>query len=346
MDDGEAAKTVAGRVSAFYERHPYPPPRDDLEAYGRLWDDRRRRADACLFWPHEPYRDDRSILVAGCGTSQAARYAVRWPRAQVTGIEISAGSVSFTEELKRRHRLDNLEVRRLPIERAAELGRSFDHVVCTGVAHHLPDPDQGLRALREVLAPDGAMHLMVYAPFGRAGVYLLQDYCRRLGIVATDTDIADLIASLQALPADHPLVPLLRAAPDFRTDAGIADALLHPQDRAYSVPQLFELLGRAGLHFGRWIRQAPYLPGCGALASSPHRQRLDRLEAEDQYAAVELFRGTMVRHALTAFRATARRTRAPSPSRATPGSATCPSARRAPSAWSNASACRRARRLC
>ena len=26
------------------------------------------------------------------------------------------------------------------------------------------------------------MYLMVYAPYGRAGVYMLQDYCRRLGI--------------------------------------------------------------------------------------------------------------------------------------------------------------------
>ena len=81
-----------------------------------------------------------------------------------------------TEKLKRKYRLDNLEV--APdsrSERAAELGRRFDHVVCTGVLHHLPDPDAGLRALRDVLAPGGALHLMVYAPYGRAGVYMLQD---------------------------------------------------------------------------------------------------------------------------------------------------------------------------
>ena len=26
------------------------------------------------------------------------------------------------------------------------------------------------------------MYLMVYAPYGRTGIYMLQDYCRRLGI--------------------------------------------------------------------------------------------------------------------------------------------------------------------
>ena len=250
----------------------------------------------------QPYRDDRTILVAGCGTSQAAKYALRWPRAKVTGIDVSATSIEQTELLKRKHRLDNLEVVQLPVERATELGCKFDYVVCTGVLHHLSDPDKGLRALHDVLEPDGAMHVMVYAPYGRAGVYLLQDYCRRLGIGTSSQEIKDLVASLKALPPDHPLIPLLRNAPDFRTEAALADALLHPQDRAYSVPQLFNFLAAGGFRFGRWVRQAAYLPQCGALASTPHQPLLTRLPAEQQYAAVELFRGSMVRHSVVAYR--------------------------------------------
>jgi SAM-dependent methyltransferase len=289
-------------VGDFYESHPYPPPVDDLEAYRRRWDERRRRVESSLFWPAEAYRDDRSVLVAGCGTSQAAHYAVRWPRARVIGIDVSTASTAFERELKAKHALDNLELHDLPLERAGELGETFGHVVCTGVLHHLRDPDAGLRALRDVLAPSGAMHLMVYAPYGRAGVYMLQEYCRRLGVGSTDAEIDDLAASLKALPPNHPLVPLLRASPDFETKAGLADALLHPRDRSYSVPQLMEFLDRADLAFGRWIRQAPYLPWCGAIAATPHHTRLTALEPEEQYAALELFRGTLVRHSLAAYR--------------------------------------------
>ena len=306
MNDDEApaaiAAAIARQVSAFYERHPYPPPIDDLPAYRQAWDDRRRRAESHLFWPAEPYREDRSILVAGCGTTQAAHYAVRWPRAQVIGIDVSAKSIAFTQGLKRKYALANLEVRLLAVERAAELGQRFDHVVCTGVLHHLPDPDAGLRALHDVLEPTGALNVMVYAPYGRAGVYLLQDYCRRLGIGGTMPEIRDLAATLKALPTDHPLAPLLRNSPDFADRDGLADALLHPRDRSYSVPQLLDFLGRAGLAFGRWVRQAPYLPWCGALSSTPHQSRLVGLTAEAQYAAIELFRGTMVRHGVVAYR--------------------------------------------
>jgi SAM-dependent methyltransferase len=297
-----AVTDITRQVSDFYEVHPYPPPVDDLQAYRKLWDDERRRAEAHLLWPDEPYRDDRSILVAGCGTTQAAHYALRWPRAKVIGIDVSAKSIAFTQGLKRKHALANLEVHQLAVERAGELGQSFEYVVCTGVLHHLSDPDAGLRALHDVLEPTGSLNVMVYAPYGRAGVYMLQGYCRRLGIGTTEREVRDLAASLKALPPDHPIAPLLRNSPDFGNVAGLADALLHPQDRSYSVPQLLQFLERASLAFGRWVRQAPYLPWCGSLAGSPHHARLVGLTAEAQYAAIEMFRGTMVRHSVIAYR--------------------------------------------
>jgi hypothetical protein len=131
---------------------------------------------------------------------------------------------------------------------------------------------------------------------------MLQDYARRLGVRPAASEIADLVASLKALPPDHSLVPLLRNSPDFASEAGIADALLHPQDRAYTVPQLFDFIRNAGMTFGRWVRQAPYLPWCGALATMPHHARLAAMAPEAQYAAIELFRGTMVRHSAVAYR--------------------------------------------
>jgi SAM-dependent methyltransferase len=302
IDDPVIGAAIGTRVRDFYEEHPYPLPLNDLTGYDRTWNDKRRRAEAHLLWPSETYRDDRTILVAGCGTSQAAKYALRWPKAEVIGIDFSATSIEHSARLKGKHGIDNLELRQWPVERANELGRVFDHIACTGVLHHLADPDVGLRALRDVLEPGGALHLMVYAPFGRAGIYLLQDYCRSLGLGRSDGEIRDLSEMLRLLPPDHPIRPLLANAPDFGNSAGLADALLNPQDIAYSVPQLFDLLGACGLEFGRWVRQAAYLPSCGSLVQSPHHTRLKKLPLESQYAALELFRGSMIRHSVVAYR--------------------------------------------
>jgi SAM-dependent methyltransferase len=301
------ADAVAERVRAFYERHPYPPPVDALDDYRRAWQDpARRRVDHHLLWPARPYAqaETASVLIAGCGTSQAAKHAMRWPGSRVTGVDVSATSVRRTEDLKRKHDLHNLEVHQLPIERIGELGATFDQIVCTGVLHHLPDPAAGLAALRDVLAPEGAMHLMVYAPYGRAGVYILQDFCRRLGIEATAGGIGEVGLALQALPHGHPLAPLLREAPDFQDQAALADALLNPRDRAFSVPQLFELLDQLHLTFGRWLRNAPYDARCGILERLPDgiRAGIASRPPREQYALVELFRGTMVRHSLIVHR--------------------------------------------
>jgi SAM-dependent methyltransferase len=305
MNDRETQQPnpVADEVQRFYDRHPYPPPVTDLAQYRRLGQDQARlRADYHLLWPMTTYREEQEILVAGCGTSQAAKYALRQPAARVVGIDVSSTSLRHTKKLKHKYNLTNLNIYQLPIERVRELERSFDQIICTGVLHHLTDPDAALSALRTVLKPNGAMHLMVYAPYGRTGIKMLQDYCRRLGIGTSDKEIGDLVAVLKTLPKGHPLEHLLHQTPDFQRADALADALLNPRDRAYSVPQLLDYIERNDLTFGRWVRQAPYLPQCGALAKTPHRVRLTQLPAAAQYAAVELFRGTMLRHSVIVYR--------------------------------------------
>jgi SAM-dependent methyltransferase len=306
MAPGETETRVptdrADAVRAFYESHPYPAPLGNLDRHRELYrNPDRRRAQSLLLWPTEKPRGDREILVAGCGTSQAANYALREPDARVTAIDISETSLVHTHALARKYDLRNLDLHRLAIEEVGELGRVFDQIVCTGVLHHLPDPDLGLRSLRGVLVRDGAMRLMVYAAYGRAGIYMMQEYCRLLGVGPSEGELRDLGATVAALAGDHPIAAAARRAKDFTYPDALADALLHPQDRAYTVPQLLAWLERCGLAFGRWSEQAPYLPQCGAIAGMPHAARLAALPPPLQYAAVELLRGTMTRHSFIAY---------------------------------------------
>ena len=290
-------------VRDFYERMPYPAPLTNLDEHRDLYKNPdRRRALFHLIFPTERPRANQQILVAGCGTSQAARYALREPDARITAIDISETSLHHTRELKQKYALDNLELHQLSILDVHTLGQAFDQIVCTGVLHHLPDPALGLQSLCDVLKPEGAMQIMVYASYGRTGIYMMQAYCRLLGITPSNQELQDLGEALNYLSTDHPLTHLLRKGKDFQQPAALADALLHPQDHAYTVPQIFEWLKRCGMSFGRWLEQAPYLPQCGAMGKTPHAERLKALPEATQYSAVELFRGTITQHNFVAYR--------------------------------------------
>jgi len=298
-----AAPDRAEEVRAFYESHPYPAPLKDLDEHRKLYQNpERRRALSLLIWPTKKPRAGREILVAGCGTSQAAAYAMRESEAHVTGIDVSETSLGHTRELQRKYGLKNLDLHRLAIEDVGALGQVFDEIVCTGVLHHLPDPDIGLRSLGGVLAPDGALHAMVYGTYGRGGIYMMQEYCRLIGVRLTDDELRNLGETIGSLSGDHPITNVARRVKDFRRPDALADALLHPHDRAYTVPQLYAWLERCGLSFARWFDQAPYLPQCGAIANMPHAARLLSLPPPKRHAAVELLRGTMTRHNFIAYR--------------------------------------------
>ncbi len=157
-EDSELPADRTAAIRAFYESHPYPAPVASLERrLDRYRDPQRRRAQNLLLWPLEKPRPDRRLLIAGCGTSQAARRALMEPEARVTAIDVSETSLRHTRDLQRKHDIGNLQLHQLAIERIGELGETFDQIVCTGVLHHLSDPDRGLRALRDVLARDGAI---------------------------------------------------------------------------------------------------------------------------------------------------------------------------------------------
>ena len=219
-----ALTSATSTVRAFYERHPYPKPLDNLDRHREIYKNPdRRRAWSFLLWPTEKSRPKREILVAGCGTSQAAIHALREPDAHVTAIDISETSLRHTRDLQRKYGLQNLDPHRLAIEEVGKLGRTFDQIVCTGVLHHLPDPDIGLRSLRSVLARDGAMHVMVYATYGRTGIYMMQEYCRMLGVGTAETELRDLGATIGALSSDHPIVGVARRTKDFGNPDAISN---------------------------------------------------------------------------------------------------------------------------
>ncbi len=246
-------------VSRQYERWRYPEPIQDLEAWlSSNWQVFDPIHAHRIFWPDRKYKPDLDILIAGCGTNQAAVFAYTNRAAKVVAIDISQSSLDHQEYLKDKHGLSNLELHLLPIEELPTLGLHFDLIISTGVLHHLTDPLAGMKALAGSLRPDGAMGVMLYAKYGRTGVELLQSVFRDLGLRQDDASLRIVKETISFLGPDHFFQSYYKIAPDLQYDAGLVDTFLHGRERSYTVEDCIDLVTSAGLVFQAWLYNAPY----------------------------------------------------------------------------------------
>ena len=248
-------------VSRQYDRWRYPPPIQDLEVYSQtnweLFDPFRSHR---ILWPDRQYRPDLDILIAGCGTNQAAVFAFTNRAAKVVAIDVSHSALDHQQYLKDKHGLHNLELHKLAIEQLSALQRDFDLIVCTGVLHHMADPLTGMQALASCLRRDGAIGVMLYAKYGRIGVELLESVFRDLGLSPDDASVQLVKDAIPMLPAEHPVRNYLKVARDLQTDGAVVDTFLHGRQRSYTVDECIDLVASAGLAFQGWFHKTPYYP--------------------------------------------------------------------------------------
>ncbi len=292
-------KSVHEAVASQYEKWVYPFPIQDLSA-----PEHRHRRDGAdpstrfwSYWPCEEFRDDMDILIAGCGSNAAARYAYNHPQAKITGIDLSTSSLAHEAYLKDKHGLQNLTLHQCPIEDVASLGQTFDFIDTSGVLHHLPDPVAGLRALKTVLRPNGVIAVMLYGKYSRTGVYMLQEMFQTLGLGQTEDDVATVKAVLGLIPQSHFVRDYLKRAKDTQYDAGLVDTFLHPQDRAYRVADCLEFVDAAGMKFMGWWDSMLYYPEGQIDTNHSLCRQINALPEAKIWQVMELFNGTLGQHA-------------------------------------------------
>lgn len=312
-------------VRAQYEELPYPPcnPEDERKGLTVTSTCPLDLLNHYCFEGAQSFDNGFRVLVAGGGTGNSAILLAEQLRdrdAEVVYLDMSAASMALAKKRAEIRGLTNItwvHDSLLELPKRSDLGK-FDLVNCTGVLHHLMEPEAGLAALNSVMKDDGAMALMVYATYGRQAVYQMQDILRRLNRNAPDTATRlDHAKAMLKTVEKAPWAAMFRnpESDNMRFgDSGIYDLLLHSQDRPYTVPQIYEFLGLQKLRLRRFLGN---LPGTGKVNYSPFHvvdpslyPVLQAMSEPEQQALAELIRGDISTHT---FYASRKATELPSP---------------------------------
>lgn len=301
------------QLAAQYEAFPYPR-RDPREEARRLVvgsPGHLREIDYWIFGARRPAAQPLRALFAGGGTGDgtlmlAQQMTTAGRAGSVTWLDRSAAALQIAQARAAARGLRNIawESGSLLDLPGAGLGE-FDYVNCCGVLHHLADPAAGLRALTAVLAPGGGLGLMVYAPHGRTGVYMVQDALRLLA--PADAPPAARLDVARRVMRHLPETAWLRHNRFLDNhvnggDAGLYDLLLNPRDRAFTVPQFAALLAEAGLRVACWVEPLRYNP-LFWLPDPKLRARAEALDPTARAALAEALTGNINAHIVYCVRA-------------------------------------------
>ncbi|OSQ40613.1 class I SAM-dependent methyltransferase [Thalassospira mesophila] len=306
MSRSKPRKPILSRTREQYETFPYPARRAEEEDQRLITGSPGDWGEVVhyVFGGRDPGAKDAPlrILVAGGGTGDAVVMLAqqahdRGANAEIVYIDLSAASREIAEGRIRRRGLENVTfVTGSFVDLAAQYG-PYDYIDCCGVLHHLPDPDAGLRALAGSLKPGGGMGLMVYATIGRTGVYHMQEMMQRL---SAEAEGRARLETGKALFAGLPPTNWLKRNPFVNDhisggDAGFYDLLLHQQDRAYRVDEVYDFVEQAGLRLQNFVEPLRYDPAI-YTTSDDIGAKLAVLPPRQRHAMAELLAGNITKH--------------------------------------------------
>lgn len=290
------------RIEDQYDAYPYPE-RDPADEKKRLIvgsPSHPVEIDHFVFGGKRDWTKPFRALVAGGGTGDAlmqmAQVLTNAGRPyEITYLDLSRSARKIAEERARVRGLSGIRFETGSLLNAEAYG-PFDYIDCCGVLHHLPHPQEGFNALARALAPGGGIGLMVYAPYGRSGVYPLQEAFDRLLPGSPKERLKAARQIFGRLPEGHPFKRNPNLGDHEQGDAGFYDLLLHSQDRPYSIRELHDTLAEAGLEVtgspqAYAYDPTPLLPDPGLLVGIDPLTRME---------IAEKLRGTIKTHVLYA----------------------------------------------
>jgi len=234
---------MSNPVQTHYQLYPYPEyplfasvRRSDTYAINlnALW---------CRFNSSLPPVSVKKILLAGCGTFSPYPWSLANPDSEITALDLSERSLKRARLHCLLHGRRNVTYQCGDLLDNADEPGEFGLIDSYGVLHHLDDPLSGLKALEARLVSGGILRIMVYSRYARRDEESIRRALRLLK-VSEPLKVRRLLAKAEG---GSRLAHYLASSCEAKSEAGIADALLHPKVHTFRIRELMDMIRQTSL---------------------------------------------------------------------------------------------------
>jgi SAM-dependent methyltransferase len=297
------------KVQEHYEDYPYPlrDPEEEKTRLLMILGDYLGEINHWLFKGKKDFTSGFRVLIAGGGTGDSTIFLAEQLKdiknTEVVYLDFSKASMEIAQKRAEVRGLTNIKwindsILNIP---SLKLGK-FDYIQSTGVLHHLESPSAGLKILQQALTKDGGMSLMVYAQYGRTGVYQIQKIMQMVnnGVNNRKQETKNGWGIMNSLPKTNWFSRGEDLLSDHKMfgDIGLYDMFLHKQDRAYTIPELYQFVEDAGLNFVEFSYPNDRIAlNVNHYIKDPELlSHVQKLPIRDQQAIAELMVGNIIKH--------------------------------------------------
>lgn len=230
-------------VKQFYNHNPYP----SFSRFANINMPLNLFEDACKK-VEKPIPDRPSILIIGCGTVATSAIARAYPNASnITALDLSSITIEIAKNNTHKNVRDKVhwvqaDIADPNIKDSLPLSK-YDWIHCTGVLHHLKDPELGIANISQLLSPNGIVRFQLYSKGGRQWI----EWVRTVFIQKEAQTVDDVVNILVALSKYHPFRYVMATYPESFNKPGLMDGFLHPQVKTFYAKDWNDLLKNYGL---------------------------------------------------------------------------------------------------
>jgi 2-polyprenyl-3-methyl-5-hydroxy-6-metoxy-1,4-benzoquinol methylase len=286
-DENNDKNSVSLKVRAQYEENPYPRWKDMGFNIAGSYQQALLKNFPELNLSHWQGKKKLNVLVAGCGTGrQAIRLASYFHDLNIIAIDLSGRSLAYAKQQASKYNVENIQFMQADILDFSDFPILFDVIECSGVLHHMEDPEQGLQSLQKLLSPTGVMKVALYSKTARKQVITFRKLIaqnKQQSGQDLDQRLLRQALLMNQIPGDWDDII---NSNDFFSMSNCRDLIFHEQEHQFTPNKISNLLASNQLNFVGMLpttrAQQAFETTIGKLNGHNTLENWDKVEQKEQ----------------------------------------------------------------